>query len=117
MLGARSTLEIAVGSRPKLNTTSTSTTKTAAERIAVRERNSTSRSLDATAQAWRSRSGDRIAIILGHLRRPARAAGGEMHEPAGAHECDLGREARTFFSVVGHQHRRAARGGVLAGHS
>src|SRR5438034_5118516 len=67
MLGARSTLETAVGSRPKLNTTSTSTTKTAAERIAVRERNSTSRSLEATAQAWRRSLGDCIAIVLAHL--------------------------------------------------
>src|SRR6266496_615344 len=113
MLGARSKLETAVGSWPNWNTTNTCTTKTATETIAVRERNSTSRSFDATAHAWRSRSGDRIAIILRHLRRPARAAWGEMHEAAGAHECDLGRESRSFFHVVGHQHRRAARGGML----
>src|SRR6266496_183331 len=109
MLGTRSKLETAVGSWPNWNTTNTSTTKTATETIAVRERNSTSRSFDATAHAWRSRSGDRIAIILRHLRRPARAAWREMHEAAGAHECDLGRESRSFFHVVGHQHRRAAR--------
>src|SRR5258705_219437 len=48
MLGTSTTLETAVGSRPKLNTISTSTTNTAADRIPVRERNSTSRSLDAT---------------------------------------------------------------------
>src|SRR5216117_35075 len=98
MLGARSKLETAVGSWPNWNTTNTSTTKTATETIAVRERNSTSRSFEATAQAWRSRSGDRIAIILGHLRRPARAAWREMHEAAGAHECDLGRESCSFRS-------------------
>ncbi len=37
MLGARSTLETAVGSRPKLNTMSTSTTNVATETIAVPE--------------------------------------------------------------------------------
>src|SRR6266542_965253 len=88
MLGARSKLDTAVGSWPNWNTTNTSTTKTATETIAVRERNSTSRSFDATAHAWRSRSGDRIAIILRHLRRPARAALDETarqgaHRPIG----------------------------------
>src|SRR6266702_1611269 len=104
MLGARSTFETAVGSRPKLNTTSTSTTNTATERMAVRERNSTSRSLAATAQAWRRRSGDRIAILLPHLFGPPAGARGEVHEAAGAHERDVGREPRAFLHVVRHEH-------------
>src|SRR5216117_146257 len=106
MLGARSTLETAVGSRPKLNTTSTSTTKTAAERIAVRERNSTSRSLEATAQACRRRSGDRIAVVLAHLFRAAPGARGKMHESTGAHEGDVRGEPRPFLYVVRHQNAR-----------
>src|SRR2546430_2375284 len=97
MLGARSTLETAVGSRPKLNTTSTRTTNTAAERIAVRDRNSTRRSLAATVQLWRRSSGNRIAILLAHLRRPATRPRREMHEPARAHERDVGREARALL--------------------
>src|SRR5712671_1192477 len=103
MLGARSTLEIAVGSRPKLNTTSTSTTKTVAERIAVRERNSTSRSLDATAQAWRRSLGDRIAVVLAHLTRSAPGARSEVHESARAHERDVRRELCPFLDIVGHK--------------
>src|SRR5580765_1210841 len=106
MLGARSTLEIAVGSRPKMNTTSTSTTKTAAERIAVRERNSTSRSLEATAQAWRRRLGDRIAIVLAHLFRTATGARRKVYEASRAHERDVGRELRPLLDIVGHQDRR-----------
>src|SRR6266568_1701436 len=107
MLGARSTLETAVGSRPKLNTT------TAAERIAVRDRNSTRRSLAATVQLWRRSSGNRIAILLAHLHRPATRPWREMHEPARAHEGDVGREARALLDVVGHQHRRPSRAGML----
>src|SRR6266513_2542445 len=94
MLGARSTLEIAVGSRPKLNTTSTSTTKTAAE-------------------AWRRSLGDRIAVVLAHLFRPAPGARGTMHESSGAHEGDVRGEPRPFFHVVRHQNARAAGRGVL----
>src|SRR5204862_209095 len=108
MLGARSTLETAVGSRPKLNTTSTSTTKTAAERIAVRERNSTSRSLEATVQAWRRSLGDCIAIVLAHLLGTSPGPRSEMREAARAHECDVGRELRTFIDIVGHQDGSAA---------
>src|SRR2546423_2002467 len=103
MLGARSIVETAVGSRPKLNTMSTSTTKTTAERIAVRERNSINRSLDATVQASRTPLSNGIAILLAHLLRPASGARREMDEPAGAHECDVGRELRPFFDVVRNQ--------------
>src|SRR5260221_7670435 len=106
MLGASTRLETAVGSRPKLNTIKTSTTKTTAERIPVRARNSTTRSLAATVQACRSRSGDRIAILLRDLLRSTAGARREMHEPAGAHEGDIGRELRSLFDVVCHQNRR-----------
>src|SRR5205809_6335625 len=114
MLGARSTLEAAVGSRPKLNTTSTSTTKTAAERIAVRERNSTSRSLEATVQAWRRSLGDCITIVLAHLLGTSPAPRSEMREAARAHECDVGRGLCTFIDIVGHQDGSPAFGGILA---
>src|SRR5258706_7098082 len=106
MLGTSTTLETAVGSRPKLNTISTSTTNTAADRIPVRERNSTSRSLDATVQAWRSRSGDRIAILLRDLLMITAGARREMDEAAGAHERNFRRELRSLFDVVCHQNSR-----------
>src|SRR5712691_1267040 len=114
MLGARSTLETAVGSWPNWNTTSTSTTKTATERIAVRERNSTSRSLDATAQAWRSMFGYLIAIVLTHLFRTASGARSKVHESPHAHECDVRCEFRPFIDIVGHKYRGPAFGGLLA---
>src|SRR6266540_3466591 len=113
MLGARSTLETAVGSRAELNTTSTRTTNAATERIATRERNSTTKSLAATAQAWRRRSGDRIAILLPHLLGPAAGTRREMDEPAGAHEGDVSREPGALLHVMRHEHRRSARRGVL----
>src|SRR5690349_8527568 len=106
MLGARSMFETAVGSRPKFNTTSTSTTNTATDRIAVRERNSTSRSLDAMVQAWRSRSGDRSAVLLRDLRRSTAGTRRALDKAAGAHEGDVRRELRSLFDVVCHQHGR-----------
>src|SRR5437899_11606365 len=87
MLGASTRLETAVGSRPKLNTIKTRTTNTTADRIPVRERNSTSRSFDAAAQAWRRLLDDGIAILLRHLRWPASAARREMHEEIGRASC------------------------------
>src|SRR5258705_12790723 len=105
MLGTSTTLETAVGSRPKLNTISTSTTNTAADRIPVRERNSTSRSLDATVQAWRSRSGDRIAILLRDLLRATSGARRAMDQTARAHERDDRRELRSPFHFACHTHR------------
>src|SRR5437667_5732243 len=113
MLGARSTLETAVASCPKLNTMSTSTTNVATDTIAVRDRSSTRRSFDATAQAWRKRSGDRIAILLPHLLGPPAGARGEMDEAAGAHERDVGREPGAFLHVVRHEHGGPAGRGVL----
>src|SRR5258708_26535444 len=113
-LGARSTLETAVGSCPNWNTTNTRTTKTATERIAVRERNSTSRSLDATVQACRRSLGDRIAIVLAHLLGTSPGARGEMREPAHAHKGHVGRELRTLIDVVSHQDGRPAFGSILA---
>src|ERR1700694_3346972 len=112
MLGARSTAATAVGSRPKLNTTSTSTTNTAAERIAVRERNSTNRSLRATRHACRNQSAtaasDGIAIRRRDLVRAAPGPGREMHEPPRSHEGDVRREFRSLFDVVRDEHRRTA---------
>src|SRR2546425_4064249 len=56
IVGARSRADTAVGSRPKLNTVSTSAVNTTAETMAVRVRNSSSRSLRATAHACRNSS-------------------------------------------------------------
>src|SRR3989442_15724875 len=57
IVGARSRADTAVGSRPKLNTVSTRAVNTTAETMAVRVRNSSSRSLRATAHACRNSSG------------------------------------------------------------
>src|ERR1041384_3787335 len=112
-LGARSIDETAVGSWEKLNTSSTRITNATAETIAVRERDSTSRSLRATTQAWRRSSRNGMAIILRDLARVATGARREMHEPSTAHEGNVGGELRAFFHVVRDQHRRASSRGVL----
>src|SRR5260370_28286061 len=106
MLGASTRLETAVGSRPKLNTIKTSTTKTTAERIPVRARNSTTRSLAAAVQACRSALGTGIAILLRDLQRVSAAPRRQMHESPRAHERDVRRELRPLFDVVCHQNRR-----------
>src|SRR2546428_6387702 len=74
MLGAIADVGTAVGSRPKLKTTRTRAVNTAADRIAVRVRNSSSRSFRAMAHAWRSSSatGHRPAVGLGDLGGPPR---------------------------------------------
>src|SRR5437867_6919813 len=110
MLGARSIVATAVGSRPKLNTVSTSAVNTTAERIAVRVRNSSSRSLRATTQASFSRSstGDRLAIRLRDLGRRAPGPGAELHEPAAMLERDVGRQLDSFVHVVRGDHHDAA---------
>src|SRR6266513_5169970 len=102
MLGARSIVGTAVGSRPKLNTVRTSAVNTTAERIAVRVRNSSSKSLRATTQASFSRSstGDRLAVRLGDLRARATCPGTELQEPAAVLERDIGRQLHAFVHVV-----------------
>src|SRR5687767_7051260 len=99
MLGARSIARAAVGSRANVNTSRTRITNITAETIAVRERNSITRSFDATAQACRPTSGNRIAVLLTHLLRPAAGARGEVDEPSGAHEGDVGRQSGAFFDI------------------
>src|SRR2546425_3263819 len=93
MLGAIVSVGTAVGSRPKLKTTRTKAVNTAAEMMAVRERNSSSRSLRAMAHTCRSSSatGYRPAVGLGDLAGPARAARRNLHEAAAVQEGDLGR--------------------------
>src|SRR5882762_4222079 len=110
MLGARSTAATAVGSRPKLKTINTSTVNTTAERIAVRERNSISRSLRARRQAWRhtSATGHRAAIVVRDRRGAASRPRRELHEPSGPHERHVGGELRSLFDVVRHEHGDAA---------
>src|SRR2546422_5973065 len=66
------------------------------------------------SQAWRSRLGDRIAIVLAHLFRTAPGARGQMHESAGVHECDVRCEFCPFLDVVGHKYRSPAFGRLLA---
>src|SRR6266850_4908125 len=115
ILGARSTAATAVGSRPKLNTSKTSTVNTTAERIAVRDRNSTSRSLRTTCHAWRrmSATGHRPAVRVGDLGRAAPAAGREVHEAARPHERHVGRELGPLFDVVRDQDGGAASRSLL----
>src|SRR5690348_14596282 len=83
MLGARSIVATAVGSRPKLNTVRTSAVNTTAESRAVRVRNSSTRSLRATVHACASSSriGHGPPVRLGDLRRAPPAPGRQLHEP------------------------------------
>src|SRR3989442_4791524 len=115
MLGAIADVGTAVGSRPKLKTTRTRAVNTAADRIAVRVRNSSSRSFRAMAHACRSRSatGHRPAVGCGDLRWPARAARRDLHEAAAVLEGDLGRELHALLDVVGGEHDGAASTGQL----
>src|SRR2546427_47526 len=94
MLGARSIAATAVGSRPKLNTMRTSAVNTTAERIAVRVRNSSTRSLRASVHAWRSLSptGHRPPVLFGHGAGRAAAARPKGHEPAALLKRDVGGE-------------------------
>src|SRR6266571_926446 len=93
----------------------TRTVNTTAERIAVRERNSTSRSLRARRQACRNTSatGHGPPVGVGDLGGPAPAAGRELHEPASMHERDVGRELRSFLDVVRDEHGDAPLGRLL----
>src|SRR5205823_257556 len=83
MLGARSIVATAVGSRPKLNTVRTRAVNTTAESRAVRVRNSSTRSLRATTHACPSNSRIRhgLPVRLGDLRRAARPSRCQLHEP------------------------------------
>src|SRR2546425_10767210 len=103
----------AVGSRPKLNTVSTRAVNTTADTMAVRVRNSSTRSLRATLHACRSRSAigppspspppfrHRPAVLLRALGGAAAAARRRLDEPAAA----LGRHhpggAHALVPVVG----------------
>src|SRR5437667_7096220 len=113
MVGARSTVGTAVGSRPKLNTVSTSAVNTTAETSAVRVRNSSTRSLRATAHACASRSPigpsrDRPPVRLRDLRGSSPRPRREVHEPAASLERDVGRELDALVHVVRRQHEHAA---------
>src|SRR5256885_1344472 len=113
IVGARSTVATAVGSRPKLNTVSTSAVNTTAETSAVRVRNSSTRSLRATTHACASRSRirpshNRPAVRLRDLRGPSPAARREVHEPAASLERHVGRELDPLVHVVRRQHQHAA---------
>src|SRR3989442_7565101 len=84
----------AVGSRPKLNTVSTRAVNTTADTMAVRVRNSSTRSLRATLHACRSRSAigppspspspfrHRPTVLLGALGGAPAAAPRQLDEPA-----------------------------------
>src|SRR2546425_12193189 len=86
----------AVGSRPKLNTVSTRAVNTSADTMAVRVRNSSTRSLRATLHACRSRSAigpppppppplrPRTTILLGDLGGAPGAARRGLKETAAA---------------------------------
>src|SRR2546430_5800466 len=83
MLGARSIVATAVGSRPKLNTVRTSAVNTTAESRAVRVRNSSTRSLRATVHACprSSRIGYRSAVGRGDLGGAPRPPPRHLHQP------------------------------------
>src|SRR3989449_7196833 len=115
MLGARSIAATAVGSRPKLNTMRTSAVKTTAERIAVRVRNSSTRSLRASVHAWRSvpPTGPRPPVLLDHRAGRAGAARPQGHEPAPLLKRDVGGELDALVHVVRREHHDPPRAGEL----
>src|SRR6266705_1390229 len=98
MPGARSSTAVAVGSRPKLNTISSIT-----------------RSLRASAHAWRSRSDmtHRPPVRCGDLRCPATPPRRVLHELAAHLERDLGGELGPLLYVVRRDHHRAASRRIL----
>src|SRR3989442_1404235 len=115
MLGARSIAATAVGSRPKLNTIRTSAANTTAESIAVRVRNSSTRSLRASVHAWRSVSptGHRPPVLFGHGAGRAAAARPQGHEPAALLKRDVGGELDALVHVVRREHHDPPRAGEL----
>src|SRR6266576_3541514 len=102
MPGARARTAVAVGSRPKLNTISTSTVNTSVETNAVRLRSSITRSLRAISHACRNRSdmAHRPPVGLGDLRRRAPRSRRVLHELAAHLERDLGRQLGALLHVV-----------------
>src|SRR5438128_728186 len=110
MVGARSMVGTAVGSRPKLNTVRTSAVNTTAEMRAVRVRNSSTRSLRATVHACTSSSPieHRPPVRLGDLGRPPPAPRREMDEPSATLERHVGRELDPLVHVVRRQYQHAA---------
>src|SRR3989442_1867787 len=115
MLGARSIAATAVGSRPKLNTIRTSAANTTAERIAVRVRNSSTRSLRASVHAWRSVSptDHRPPVLCGHRTGRADPARRKGHEPAALLKRDVGGELDALVHVVRREHHDPPRAGKL----
>src|SRR5689334_13399958 len=116
MLGARSSVETAVGSRPKLNTVRTRAVNTSAETIAVRDRNSSVRSLRAMVQACRHNSRmvpPRLSyganVRVRDFRRPASTPRLVLHEPAAQLKSDVRRQLRPFIHVVRREHDDPAR--------
>src|SRR2546423_5865033 len=110
MLGARSIVATAVGSRPKLNTVRTSAVNTTAESRAVRVRNSRTRSLRATVHAWpsSSRIGHRPPVRRGDLGGAPLPAPCQMHEPPLPLKRHVRGELDTLVHVVRREHQHAA---------
>src|SRR5207244_5724064 len=108
-VGARSITDTAVGSRPKLNTVSTRAVNTTAETMAVRVRNSSSRSLRATVHACRSSSsiGHGTPVGGGDLGGAPRTARREVHEPPASLERDVRGELDSLIHVVRRAHQHA----------
>src|SRR5256884_2273957 len=109
MLGARSIVATAVGSRPKLNTVRTSAVNTTAESSAVRVRNSRIRSLRASVHAWPSslRIGHGPPVRRGDLVSAPFPAGRQLHEPPLPLKRDVRGELDTLVHVVRREHQHA----------
>src|SRR2546428_9842769 len=101
IVGARSRPDTAVGPGRKLNPVSTRAVNTTAETMAVRVRNSSSRSLRATAHACRNSSGigHGAPVGCGDLGGAARSARREVHEPPASLERDVGGGLRALLPV------------------
>src|SRR5437867_4593718 len=109
MVGARSSVGTAVGSRPKLNTVRTSAVNTTAETRAVRVRNSSTKSFRATVHACASSSpiGHRPPVRFRDLGGPSPPTRRELNEPAAPLERHVGGELDPLIYVVRRQHDHA----------
>src|SRR3989475_4925605 len=120
MVGARSMVGTAVGSRPKLNSVRTSAVNTTAETRAVRVRNSSTKSLRATVHACAISSPIRLLppnrppIRLRDLGGASPSTRREVDEPAAPLERYVGRELDPFVHVVRRQHDHATSGASTA---